>query len=1075
LTSAERPVASAQRRAFPLRFGWAPGIRLIVALLISGPVTLALALAQPRQLKLTTDVVGYPIYADYNIERLINLYYIGVLFFPVFALVLYLAQTWLVRRMGLAERHISRVQAADEVEVPESGRRAVAVGLARALAVGSSLGLEVAIVADATHRYFWLTLAVVAVAYCGAVLGVAWLMRRFSSTTHDLTTAAGMANALAAPLVLLGLWGVSASTAVTIASTGTVRGYPWMPWWLAAVMTIAALAWIWSRLSAARGAAAIRAVERGTVLFLTAPVSLFVLRSGLPGDPGFFDVFHEGEGLVGARLTSAGFLYWRDLLSTHGILQDIVTPLVGLRIFEDSRWGFWAGFTVLVAPLAYTLFFLFGAWLFERSWAFVLALMAVVMSLQFITLDTRFTFWPLILLWLGLSLRRRSSWMTAVLGAGLTAQAILVPESAYCVPAIGVTVILYDLAHRQAGAKLAATFAHTLWLTAGGVALFALFALYLASQHALGDFFFYYLIFVPGHELVGGLHVTLRAFGPLFTIFAIAPPIAFLLGFFYYAMLVIRRQPLSVRDWVIGAAAIFAIPYYTKYLERADLGHGEQAYGAAVPLIMYLIYRACTYVDAAIARSGWLRRAGFNAVRQPVAVVALVAALVPAMTSNAYHTAPPLADWLGVTAEHYRPVVAVPPQVARIGYGDGGIDPATVSDMQAVFNAYLQPGDWVFDFSNEPALTYYLLDQTPQVRYYHATMAITERAQKDLISELQRHPPKLVVFNDETYGLLNWDDIPSQVRHYEVSQYILDHYTPLLSTHTQILYGLTSAQLSPDVALSLPLQQPVQTQNLDFSGFSCDWGYAPNFLSISPGGQQPQVSPVTLTTQPSPDGSITFVGWAGDPATGQPARQIVLTSAGKVIGTVAPSLDRPDVVKTFGQAGLGTSGYRLTAAVPDTLLSDPNGIPSLRVYGIFAAGVATELLGSPGATGPAVNQITLEDGTTVPVRGGGLTGAVDTITPYHQVQIAPPPGSSWADYRWLEIETSTRFNKDGWALYDVETGDPGHQILFRTLGNTSTTIRVFVGSCAQWHGYGAMPVILGHGVGEDISAVRLLP
>ena len=42
-----------------------------------------------------------------------------------------------------------------------------------------------------------------------------------------------------------------------------------------------------------------------------------------------------------------------------------------------------------------------------------------------------------------------------------------------------------------------------------------MFCLYLLTQHALGDFFFYYLIFVPGHDLVGGLNVHLRAYGPL--------------------------------------------------------------------------------------------------------------------------------------------------------------------------------------------------------------------------------------------------------------------------------------------------------------------------------------------------------------------------------------------------------------------------------------------------------------------------------------------------------------------------------------------------------------------------------
>jgi hypothetical protein len=525
---------------------------------------------------------------------------------------------------------------------------------------------------------------------------------------------------------------------------------------------------------------------------------------------------------------------------------------------------------------------------------------------------------------------------------------------------------------------------------------------------------------------------------------------------------------------VIGAAVLYAIPYYTKYLERADLGHGAQAYGAAVPVIMYMVYRACTFAEDAIARSSWWR--GGAMLRQPVAILVLVGALASVMTNSAFHTAPPLAQLLAATPDRYRPVVPAPPTMSRLGYADpSAIDPATVSDMQAVFNAYLGPGDWVFDFSNEPALIYYLLGQTPQVRYYNATMAITERAQKDLISELQAHPPKLVVFNDKTYGLLNWDGIPNQVRHYEVSQYLLDHYTPLLSTHTQLIYGLNSAHLSPDLGLSLPLQQTPETQNLDFSGFTCDWGYAPNFLSISPSSSQLPVSPVTLSPQPAPNGLVTFAGWAADRTTGQAASQIVLTSGGKAIGSVVPSISRPDVVAAFGQPGLARSGYRLAASVPDTFFSDPAGMHALRIYGVSAAGVATELIGSPGASAPPATQITLADGSIVPVAAGVISGQVDTISPYQQLLISPPAGSSWADYRWLEIDTTARFANDDWNLTDVQTGDPGHQIIFRTLGNSSTSMRIFVGSCAQWHGYGAMPIYLGHSLGETIAAVRLVP
>jgi hypothetical protein len=392
--------------------------------------------------------------------------------------------------------------------------------------------------------------------------------------------------------------------------------------------------------------------------------------------------------------------------------------------------------------------------------------------------------------------------------------------------------------------------------------------------------------------------------------------------------------------------------------------------------------------------------------------------------------------------------------------------------MQAVFNAYLQPGDWVFDFSNQPALVYYLLGQHPHTRYYNVSMAITERAQKDLIAELKRDPPKLVVFTSDSYGLLNWDGIPNMVRSYEVSQYILDNYTPLLSTHTEIIYARTSDQISPSTAGSIPLQQPVVTSDLAFGGFSCDWGYAPNFLSISPPAPTRQVAPVTLTTTVDPNGLLAVEGWAGDPITGTPASEVVVTVGGQVVEQVAPSIERPDVANFLGKPGLATSGF--SAGLPIPFLSNPS-LGAVRVFGISTRGVASELVGSPGASGLAIGQLTLQDGTSVPVRPGELAGSVDSATISQQLIITPPPGASWSDYRWLEIDTPTQFAQDRWVVYDDQVGDHGHQIIFRTMAGSSAPLRVYVGSCAQWHGYGAIPLFLGHSGAQDIGTVRLLP
>lgn len=1053
-------------------------MRLVTAIALSGLATLAVALSLHRQLSVSTDVVGYPIYANFNIERVIDQYYLGVLFFPVLALALYLAQNWIASRLGLtarAEPRPGHPAAPSEVEIASADHNVAAVAVARTVAVGASWGFVVTLVANVSAGRFWIVLGAVVLLYGFLAFGVAWVLRRRANAGWTIPTFVAKVNALSVPLMLLGIWAAAATTTITVVSTGEVHHYAWLPWWLAVLLAIGAAALVWPRVLNARTEQALRAIERRALLFVTAPAALFLATSQLYGDLGPMDAFHEGEALVAAHMIAAGALYWRDLLSAHGLLQDVIVPLINTHLLESTRWGEQVGYPAVMTPLTFVSFYFLAAWLFERTWAFVLMLVVLVVSLQFVALDIRFMLWPPILLLLGAALQSRRAWISALVGGGLVVQAILVPESAYCLPPCGLIVILHSLYHRRPGAGLVETLAKPLWMTAGGGAVSAVFGLYLLSQHALGDFFFYYLIFVPGHELVGGIPIHPRAFGLLALFFEVAPLAALLLGSLYFAARVIRKQPLETRDWVIGASGLFALFYYTKFLERADIGHIDQAYGASLPLILFVAYRACTWLDSRLLRSGWMGTLGRITGRQPVAVLLLAVAVVLVVAPNGRinPTEPSMPGWLATAPYRDHPNVANPPVLPLVGYSAAPIDTATVEDMQAIFHAYLQPGDWVFDFSNQPALVYYLLGYYPRTRYYHVSMAITERAQQDLISQLEKDPPKLIVFTAATYGLLNWDGIPNMVRHYEVSQYILDHYSPLLDTHTEIIYARTSDSVSASKAQSLSLQEPVSTSDLPFAGFSCDWGYAPNFLSISPPAPPGRLQPVSLSTAVDPDGLITVWGWAGDTSTGSPASSVVVTVDGQVVGQAVPGLVRPDVAKVMGQPGLAISGY--TAGVRYPLEAHPVKLSEVRVFGISAGSVASELPASPGAAGPPVSQLLLQDGTSVPVRPGAVTGSVDLAYIDRQLIISPPAGDSWSGYRWLEVDTSSRFQDDRWAVYDDQTGDPGHQIIFRTLGNSSTKIRVFVGSCAQWHGYGAVPLYLSYSAGEDISAVRLLP
>ena len=75
-----------------------------------------------------------------------------------------------------------------------------------------------------------------------------------------------------------------------------------------------------------------------------------------------------------------------------------------------------------------------------------------------------------------------------------------------------------------------------------------------------------------------------------------------------------------------------------------------------------------------------------------------------------------------------------------------------------------------------------------------------------------------------------WDGITSDVRHYEVSEYVLRGWTPVLRTHGILVMARN------DLAATKPLPAlttPPQTSGFYFSGPPCDWGATPE-LSAGP-------------------------------------------------------------------------------------------------------------------------------------------------------------------------------------------------------------------------------------------------
>ena len=214
---------------------------------------------------------------------------------------------------------------------------------------------------------------------------------------------------------------------------------------------------------------------------------------------------------------------------------------------------------------------------------------------------------------------------------------------------------------------------------------------FLASQHALDDFVFYYRAFAPGHELTGGLTVALgegqapTTFGGhLYYVFAAgAPVVLVVLTIWYFAARIPDARAIPVDDWAMGATAIFVGLYYVKYISRTD--HVYQPFVVALPLLFYAIYRVVSAAEAWLAarRLSELPR---HTVTLPLLIVLLIGAPtslltvardVPSHLATFAPSEPPIAH-VGYVLNREPLFTSVFPAPAK------SVGPSLVSDLRTI-------------------------------------------------------------------------------------------------------------------------------------------------------------------------------------------------------------------------------------------------------------------------------------------------------------------------------------------------------------------------------------------------------
>ncbi|MDP9092763.1 MAG: hypothetical protein M3N95_07435, partial [Actinomycetota bacterium] len=662
--------------------------------------------------------------------------------------------------------------------------------------------------------------------------------------------------------------------------------------------------------------------------------------------------------------------------------------------------------------------------------------------------------------------------------AALFVEAVLVPEALFQGIAVLIVIIAADLVHRDPAKPWWPALRRTRYFVATGVVLSAVWAGFLALNHALTAFVNYYRIFGPGHDASGAIPPT-KVTTVDYAMFAIAGALI-IATVAMVAWRILGRRSWSARDWVTVAAAIQAGLYGEKALGRFDGSHVQQTVAVAVPLAILWTVAVVQRADSLAPTGRW--------VRQPVAVlaVALIAVLVPNLGRTLWQT--PGNTKRSVASLTSPPVTSAPltsdPLISTSLTADGliGYDaPSTynrrmLADLATLSTTYAGSGGEIFDNTNGLGYFYYLLQRAPATAFVHVSMAQSEFAQGVLIDQLEKSRPPVVVFDDlDLFGLPSWDGVRNNIRHYQVAQYLLDGWTPIVRSDS-VLFMLRNDLVAgmPTVPTVPVLTSVPQTSDLNFAVPVCDWGYAANFVDSLPAGP-------SLTLPVRPLGQVhrlDISGWSFDPPVHLAPLQIVVTIGNSVVADVAPSVGRRDIALHFNDPAGATSGF-------DVSLNSTAPAGAVHVYALGRDGMLHRLgIGTPPVSG--VTSIRMPDGSrlavSTPARGAvRVQRSVVTLG-----EIAVPAATRLSSFQLATFTASAPFGKSMLQLTDVPlptvdvaahqpvTGNVTHEIHAGTLPVSGSSLPVRVGSCLQWHGYTARTLYLLQTNGAPpVTSIRL--
>jgi hypothetical protein len=612
------------------------------------------------------------------------------------------------------------------------------------------------------------------------------------------------------------------------------------------------------------------------------PVGGVLGRSSLVGP---VDVYREGEPLAGAQAMLLGRLPFKEILFRHGFLSDAVIGLAAMNWFGSGLEGLRL-LLAWLAPVGLVALYLLGIFCLPWIWAVLLSLLILTGNLGWVA-ETRFFFTYIGFIFTLLYLQG-GRWPVLLLSALATVLALIASYTAGAIAVAGHLVLLatyFFLGGEDTKNRLLGLGVYLGASLAGIVPWF----IYLGLSGSLGAYFQNFGWVLGQVQPV--FSAALPGWGQqpdLIRILLFAlPPLAICFGAMTLAGALGKAKERGL-PWNVLLLTVVTGLLWLRYLQRGQFEFLLEALPVTVMLLAFELYRQT-------AHNPRLRGAVFTLVALVLFIPRAGALDLPRVAGQfGLKNRVPVEGWVKSDLPALGNVF-LPAQQAK-----------DLAELALFLDGQVGTADSFFDFSNQPLL-YALVPRRPVVASLSTVMLASFEQQLEAIRNLDGAKIKAVVY--PAVPSLAVAGIPSEVRHYAVSEYLLQRFTPTTVKGGCVVLVPREENPVPDAAAAAALQRPAE-----LGALPCAWGSLSKY-SASQGGAAGSLAPADGVRSFSPAGlTVTAQGEqlllaeAAVPVTLRLAAKLDAAQPANVLTlslTVPPVLDGETAVLAWGEKASG--------------------------------------------------------------------------------------------------------------------------------------------------------------------------